>query len=81
MGRAKEIKVKVINSEIANKFVKNFHYSGKVVVSSSIHFGCFLDGILHGVMSYGSPMDKRNVLNLVKIRLNFIPFRRTVHAL
>ena len=32
---------------------------------SNLHFGCFLDGKLHGVMSYGSPMDKRNVLPLV----------------
>lgn len=65
MGRAKEIIVKVINSKIANAFVKKHHYSGKVVSMSSLHFGCFLDNQLHGVMSYGSPMDKRNVLPLV----------------
>jgi hypothetical protein len=66
MGRAKEIIVKVIPSKIANEFVKKYHYSGKVVNNSSLHFGCFLDDKLHGVMSYGSPMDKRNVLELVK---------------
>lgn len=66
MGRAKEIKVKVINSKIANAFVKKNHYSGKVVNLSNLHFGCFLDNNLHGVMSFGPPMDKRNVLNLVK---------------
>jgi len=65
MGRAKEIVVKVINSKIANAFVKKHHYSGKVVNMSSLHFGCFLDNQLHGVMSFGSPMDKRNVLPLV----------------
>ena len=65
MGRAKEIIVKVITSKIANAFVKKHHYSGKVVNMSSLHFGCFLDNQLHGVMSYGSPMDKRNVLPLV----------------
>lgn len=65
MGRAKEIKVKVIPSKIANEFVKKNHYSGKVVSLSQLHFGCFLDGNLHGVMSYGPPMDKRNVLPLV----------------
>jgi len=65
MGRAKEIVVKVINSKVANAFVKKHHYSGKVVNMSSLHFGCFLDNQLHGVMSYGSPMDKRNVLPLV----------------
>jgi hypothetical protein len=65
MGRAKEIIVKVIPSKIANEFVKKNHYSGKVVNMSTLHFGCFLDDKLHGVMSYGPPMDKRNVLKLV----------------
>ena len=65
MGRAKEILVKVIPSKIANEFVKKHHYSGKVVNLSTLHFGCFLDEKLHGVMSYGPPMDKRNVLKLV----------------
>tara|TARA_Y100000592_G_scaffold88685_1_gene144829 strand:- start:243 stop:914 length:672 start_codon:yes stop_codon:yes gene_type:complete len=66
MGRAKEIIVKVIPSKIANEFVKKHHYSGKVVNMSSLHFGAFLDSKLHGVMSYGPPMDKRNVLKLVE---------------
>ena len=66
MGRAKEIIVKVIPSKIANAFVKKVHYSGKVVQNSSLHFGCFLDNRLHGVMSYGSPLDKRKVLPMVE---------------
>ena len=66
MGRAKEIIVKVIPSKIANEFVKKHHYSGKVVPNSKLHFGAFLDGKLHGVMSYGSPMDKSKVLPLVQ---------------
>ena len=66
MGRAKEIIVKVILAKVANEFVKKHHYSGKVVHNSSLHFGCFLDNKLHGVMSFGSPMDKSKVLPLVK---------------
>jgi hypothetical protein len=66
MGRAKEIIVKVIPSKIANDFVKAHHYSGKVVQNSNLHFGCFLNDKLHGVMSYGSPLDKRKVLPLVQ---------------
>lgn len=66
MGRAKDIIVKVIPSNIANDFIKKYHYSGKVVQNSKLHFGCFLDGQLHGVMSYGSPLDKRKVLPIVK---------------
>ncbi len=66
MGRAKEILVKVISSKVANEFVKKNHYSGKVVPNSTLHFGCFLDDKLHGVLSYGSPMDKSKVLPLVE---------------
>lgn len=66
MGRAKEIVVKVIPSSQAHAFVKKHHYSGKVVMNSVLHFGAFLDGKLHGVMSYGNPMDKRRVLPLVQ---------------
>lgn len=65
MGRAKDIVVKVIPSRIAMPFVQKYHYSGKVVQNSSLHFGCFLDGKLHGVMSFGASMDKRRVINLV----------------
>jgi hypothetical protein len=65
MGRAKEIIVKVIPSKVANEFVKQHHYSGKCVPNSSLHFGCFLDDKLHGVLSYGTSMDKRKVLPLV----------------
>jgi hypothetical protein len=65
MGRAKEIIVKVIPSKIANEFVKKNHYSGKVVPNSTLHFGCFLDDKLHGVMSYGSPMMKNKALPLI----------------
>ena len=66
MGRAKEILVKVIPSKIANEFVKQNHYSGKVVPNSTLHFGCFLDDKLHGVLSYGTSMDKRKILPLVE---------------
>lgn len=65
MGRAKEIIVKVIPAKIANEFVKIHHYSGKVVPNSTLHFGAFLDGKLHGVLSYGTSMDKRKILPLV----------------
>ena len=65
MVRAKDIIVKVIPSNIANDFVKKHHYSGKVVNNSQLHFGAFLNGKLHGVMSYGCSLDKRKVQKLV----------------
>ena len=66
MGRAKEIVVKVIPAKIANEFVKKHHYSGKVVPNSTLHFGAFLDGKLHGVLSYGPSINKKGTINLVK---------------
>ena len=66
MGRAKDIILKVIPAKIANEFVKKHHYSGKVAANSSVHFGCFLDGKLHGVLQFGSSMQKSNCIGLVK---------------
>lgn len=66
MGRCKEIEIKVIPAAVANPFVKKHHYSGKVVTNSQLHFGAFLDGHLHGVLSYGPSMDKRKIIGLVE---------------
>ena len=66
MGRAKEIILKVIPSNVANEFIKKHHYSGKVVPNSKLHFGCFLDNRLGGVMSYGPSINKKGTINLVK---------------
>lgn len=66
MGRAKDIRLKVIPGKLANPFIRAHHYSGKVVNNSSLHFGAFLDGKLHGVMSYGPSLDKRKMLGLVE---------------
>lgn len=65
MGRAKEIKVKVIPAKIANEFVARHHYSKSYQRNSLLHFGCFLDGQLHGVLSYGTSIDKNNCIGLV----------------
>lgn len=65
MGRCKEIDVKIIPSSIANVFIKKHHYSGKVVNNSCLHFGAFLGGKLHGVLSYGPSLDKKKIIGLV----------------
>lgn len=65
MGRAKEITLKVIPATVANPFVRRYHYSGTVVNNSSLHFGVFLDGRLHGVMSYGPSLVKAHIIQLV----------------
>ena len=81
MGRCKEIEIKVIPASVANPFVKKHHYSGKVVNNSQLHFGAFLGGKLHGVLSYGPSMDKKKLIGLVEgtpwngfIELNIMAF-------
>lgn len=65
MGKAKQIIVKLLKPNVANEFVKRWHYSGKVVPNSQVHFGCFLEGTLHGVMSFGPSMMKDKLIGLV----------------
>lgn len=66
MGRAKEIIIKVIPKRIADDFVKKHHYSGNVHKGSQVHFGCFLDNALHGVLQYGTSIDKRKIQKIVE---------------
>ncbi len=66
MSKVKDIRLKVIPSNVANAFVKKHHYSGSVVSNSRLHFGAFLNKSLHGVLSFGSPLDKRRTIGLVK---------------
>ena len=66
MGSAKDLIVKVIPSKVAVPFVKAHHYSGKVVNNSNLHFGVFYEGRLHGVMSFGPPLDKSKIQGLVE---------------
>lgn len=65
MATAKEITIKVIPSSIANPFVRRVHYSKTVMNTSRLHFGVFINQQLHGVMSYGCPLDRSKVIGLV----------------
>lgn len=62
----KDIRVDPISAKDANKFVKNTHYSGTYVRNSQLHFGCFLNGRLGGVLSFGHSMAKSKTMGLVK---------------
>ena len=66
MVGAKDIIVKPIKASDAIDFVRKNHYSGTVVMNSKLHFGCFLNDRLGGVLSFGSSLDKRKVQGLVK---------------
>lgn len=63
---AKSIVVKPITSAEANQIIKKVHYSGKIVPNSTVHFGVFLNGTLHGALSFGSSMHKKNMMSLVE---------------
>jgi hypothetical protein len=66
MSEVKNIQINKIDSKSANEFVKRHHYSGKVVNNSQLHFGAFLNGQLHGVLSFGPSLDKRKIQSLVE---------------
>jgi hypothetical protein len=65
MSKVKKIEIKVIPATVGNIFIKKHHYSGKVVPNSNLHFGCFLENKLHGVMSFGSSINKKGTINIV----------------
>lgn len=66
MATAKDIVIKPIKAAAANALIKKVHYSGKVVANSILHFGVFLDGTLEGVMSFGSPINKKGTIKAVR---------------
>lgn len=65
MSVVKQIQVQTITPARANLFVKKHHYSGRVVPNSQVHFGAFLNGVLHGVLQFGPSMDKKKTMGLV----------------
>lgn len=62
---AKDMILKPIARQDADRLVKEHHYSGKIVPNSQIHIGVFFAGKLEGVMQYGPSMDKRKTMTLV----------------
>lgn len=66
MGDAKRIRVEPISGEDAARLTRAFHYSGKVVQNSQLHFGAFLDGRCGGALSFGPSTHKRAMLPLVR---------------
>lgn len=66
MPGAKDITVRPISSGDARAIVARYHYSGKIVNNSQLHFGVFMDGRCEGAMSFGPPLDKRKVIGLVR---------------
>lgn len=66
----KNIIIKSIDSASAKKVIQKFHYSGKTTQNSQIHFGVFLDGILHGALQFGPSIDKRRMAENLGVKFN-----------
>tara|TARA_R110000787_G_scaffold39062_3_gene98074 strand:- start:383 stop:1123 length:741 start_codon:yes stop_codon:yes gene_type:complete len=66
MQTAKDIIIKPIGASDARRLVKRLHYSGKVVQNSSLHLGVFMGDKCQGVMQFGSCINKKGTMNLVK---------------
>jgi hypothetical protein len=66
MDSAKDILLKPISRNDADRIVRACHYSGKVVQNSQLHFGVFLNGKCGGAMQFGPSLDKRKIQGLVR---------------
>lgn len=66
MGDAKQLVVKPISAQDANRIVRALHYSGKVDPRSKLHYGIYMGDKCGGAMSLGDPIDKRKALNIVR---------------
>lgn len=66
MESAKDILLKPISRNDADRIVRSCHYSGKVVQNSQLHFGVFLNGKCGGAMQFGPSLDKRKIQGLVR---------------
>lgn len=70
MFTAKDIQIKVIDSASSRKVVERYHYSGKCVQNSQIHFGVFLKNSLEGALQFGPSIDKRRMAQNLGIKFN-----------
>lgn len=82
MTSAKDLIVKPIAAEDANRIVRTLHYSKKIVPNAQLHLGVFLNGKCGGAMQFGCSMDKRKTQGLVDGTLwnDFIELNRMAFA-
>jgi hypothetical protein len=66
VASAKDIVLKPILGKDANRLIAQWHYSHTVVPNSQVHLGAFLNGRCGGVLQFGPPMMRRQVLGLVR---------------
>lgn len=57
--------IKEINREIANKYVKENHYSKKVYSATYIHLGLYINSVFSGVLQFGYAMNPASQSSVV----------------
>ena len=65
MGSTKDILVAPIDGGVARRFIRRYHYSGKVAGAQWLYLGVWLDRNLIGSMSFGRAIDIRKSRRLV----------------
>jgi len=58
--------IKEIDKDLANKVIKENHYSKKVYNATYIHLGVFINGEMLGVLQYGYAMNPASCGSVVK---------------
>lgn len=62
----KQLIVRPVKANKANNLCRRWHYSGKVVPNSQLHFGVFWRDKCYGVMQFGPSLRKEFLINMVK---------------
>jgi len=60
------ITVEAISRTIADKIIKQHHYSGTVVFGTRVSLGLYLDGLLVGIAQFGDGINQKGTAKWVK---------------
>lgn len=63
--KKKDFEVKYLDRIEANEIIRRNHYSHKVVMASTDHFGVYIDGVLVGVLQYGHALNPKSISNII----------------
>lgn len=58
--------VKPISSSVANRIIRELHYSGKTAPNSQVHLGVFAGSRCGGAIQFGPSLNRRSMANLVR---------------
>jgi hypothetical protein len=62
---AKDLVLKPVSRDKANRFIERHHYSGTTVEYSHLHLGVYYNGSMVGALQYGDPVHREKIVGLV----------------